>query len=206
MARTSSHPLHVMPLKSTPSSSSSPSSSSMKLKTLIQTLVLSHVCRFIREISRASSILLRALRKKHYHHLLFYPKRTSKKQKKIFFGSFRLHYNWCSSHVVPVSVPVRLPDELYLAYDSTWNSVFSTHSRDNEVNLDEVFVDEEPPQLRGYLEWLEDKVKDGESTNGEEGNDIDKLADMFIASCHEKFMLEKVESLRRFQDMLARSV
>ncbi|ESQ40608.1 hypothetical protein EUTSA_v10014619mg [Eutrema salsugineum] len=216
----------AVPLKSTSSmssqcpSSSSPSSSSMKLKSLIQTLIISHVCHLIREISRASSILVRVLRKKQYNLLSlsssFYPKRASKKQKtNILFGSFRLHYNFCSSHVVPVSAPVRLPEELYLAhlqYDSTWESMYSTESMDG---LDDDSVDDdiqEPSQLSSFLRQLEDgKVKDGKEKEEEEEegkkkmmmmNEIDKLADMFIANCHEKFMLEKVDSYRRFQEML----
>ncbi|KAL1196893.1 hypothetical protein V5N11_024698 [Cardamine amara subsp. amara] len=211
----------VVPLKSTSSSqcssSSSPSSSSMKLKALIQTLIISQVCRLIREISRASSILVRVLRKKQYNLMsvssLLYPKRASKKNKNnILFGSFRLHYNFCSSHVVPVSAPVRLPEELYLAhlqYDSPWDSMHSTESmdgRDDDGDEDEF---QEPSQLSNYLRQLEDKVKDGEEE--EEGkekmmmNEIDKLADKFIANCHEKFMLEKVDSYRRFQERLNRS-
>lgn len=183
----------------------------MKLKALIRTLFISQVCRLIREISRASSILVRVLRKKQCNLLsvssLLYPKRASKKQKNnIFFGSFRLHYNFCSSHVVPVSAPVRLPEELYLAhlqYDSTWKSMHSTESMDGRD--DEEF--QEPSQLSNYLRQLEDKVKDGEEEGKEKMmmNEIDKLADMFIANCHEKFMLEKVDSYRRFQESLNRS-
>lgn len=210
----------AVPLKSTSSmsssqcsSSSSPTTSSMKLKTLIQTLIISQVCRLIREISRASSILVRVLRKKQYNLLsvssLLYPKRASKKQKNnIFFGSFRLHYNFCSSHVVPVSAPVRLPEELYLAHlDSTLESMYSTASMHGLDDDDDDFQ-EPPSQLSSYLRELEDKVKDGEEEEGKEMrmmNEIDKLADMFIANCHEKFMLEKVDSYRRFQEMMNRN-
>ncbi|VVB13493.1 unnamed protein product [Arabis nemorensis] len=182
----------------------------MKLKTLIQTLFISRVCRLIREISRASSILVRVLRKKQYNLLsvssLLYPKRASKKQRNnIFFGSFRLHYNFCSSHVVPVSAPVRLPEELYLAhlqYDSTLESMYSKESL-NGLGDDDVH---EPSQLSSYLRQLEDdEEEDEEGKEVRMMNEIDKLADMFIANCHEKFMLEKVDSYRRFQDMLNRS-
>jgi len=206
-----------MPLKSTSSSmsssqcssSSSPTSSSMKLKSLIQTLIISQVCRLLREISRVSSILVRVLRKKQYNFLsvssLLYPKRVSKKQKNnILFGSFRLHYNFCSSHVVPVSAPVRLPEELYLAHlvhESTWESMYSTESMDGRDD-----DDQEPSQLSSYLRQLEDKVKDGQEEETETMmNEIDKLADRFIANCHEKFMLEKVDSYRRSQGTLNRS-
>ncbi|XP_010452620.1 PREDICTED: uncharacterized protein LOC104734691 [Camelina sativa] len=209
----------ALPLKSTSSMSSSsqcsysssPTSASMKLKSLIQTLILSHVCRLIRDISRASSILARVLKKKQYNLLsvssLLCPKRASKKQKNnILFGSFRLHYNFCSSHVVPVSAPVRLPQELYLAhlqYDSTWESIYSNESMDVRDD-DDV---QEPSQLTSYLRQLEAKVKDDKEEGKEMMmmNEIDKLADMFIANSHEKFMLEKVDSYRRSHEMLNRS-
>ena len=45
---------------------------------------------------------------------------------------------------------------------------------------------------------------DGNPT-AENNDDIDKLADLFIASCHAKFILEKQESARRFKEMLERS-
>lgn len=211
-----------VPLKLTSSMSStqcpssfSQTSSSVKLKSLIQTLIISQVCRLIRKIYRASSILVRVLRKTQYNLLSipssFYPRRASKKQKNnIFFGSFRLHYNFCSSHVVPVSAPVRLPDELYLAhlqYDSTWESMHSTEPMDGLG--DDYGESQEPSQLSSYLKQLEDDTaNDGKEEVEEEGkerkmmNEIDKLADMFIAYSHEKFMLEKVDSYRRFQEML----
>lgn len=207
----------AVPLKSTSSmsssqcsSSSSPTSSSIKLKSLIQSLIITQVCRLIGEISRASSIIVRVLRKKQYNLLSlsssFNPKRaaSTKQKNNIFFGSFRLHYNFCSSHVVPVSAPVRLPEELYLAhlqYDSTWESMHSSESMDVRDDDGEF---QEPPQLSRYLRELEGKVKDGEE-EGEEMvmmNEIDKLADLFIANCHEKFLLEKVDSYRRFQETL----
>ena len=66
-------------------------------------------------------------------------------------------------------------------------------------------------QLSGYLQWLEERKLESETAAGvttmaTEMNEIDKLAEMFIASCHEKFRLEKQESARRFQEMMARSM
>ncbi|XP_010524428.1 PREDICTED: uncharacterized protein LOC104802486 [Tarenaya hassleriana] len=192
----------------------SPSSStSTKLKTLIHNLITHPVYRFIRALNKAKSILLEASKhnssSKNRVLMMFYPRKTSKKQSKILFGSFRLHYNWCSSHVVPVPVPPPVPYPLH------HNSLF-----DPEFPCDDLVVngdnEDRESQLSGYLEWLEEKVGDdcinGDSNNnGEEkereiGDDIDRLADKFIASCHEKFLLEKVESYRRFQEMLARSL
>jgi hypothetical protein len=52
-----------------------------------------------------------------------------------------------------------------------------------------------------YLELSEeDRVEEGAGCN-----EIDRLAERFIARCHERFILEKQASFRRFQEMLARS-
>lgn len=109
---------------------------------------------------------------------------------------------------MPVSAPVRLPEELYLAhlqYDSTWESMYSSESMD--VRDDDDDDVQEPSQLTSYLRQLENKVKDDKEEGKEMMmmNEIDKLADKFIANCHEKFMLEKVDSYRRFQETLKRS-
>ena len=60
-------------------------------------------------------------------------------------------------------------------------------------------------ELAGYLQWLEEKAHDDDNDE-QEINEIDVLADMFIANCHEKFRLEKQESDRRFEEMLARGL
>ncbi|KAF3442631.1 hypothetical protein FNV43_RR16547 [Rhamnella rubrinervis] len=201
------YPLQVFSVK-LPSSSSSSTSSSMELKNLVHTLIFSHVCRFIRALSKAKSkalsILIHLLRENQPMRLIYTTRKNKKKNKnaKMFFGSFRLHYNWCSSsHVMPVAAPVY--DGLSVThsyYDSSWNSEVSTeHSQ--------YFEDCPESQLSGYLQWLEDKKVHDESDDAAvDVNEIDRLADLFIASCHEKFILEKQESYRRFQEMLARSM
>ena len=179
------HSFHVFSMKSP----SSTFQQSMKLKTLIHTLIFSHLCRIARALARAKSILIDVLKENHLMHM------KKKKQKKIF-GSIRLHYNWCSSHVMPVSTPVLdgfSTSQLY--YDSTWNSIIPPECEDMAER-----------QLSGYLHWLEEKKVHDNSTVQPDMNEIDKLADMFIANCHEKFRLEKQESYRRFQEMLARSM
>ncbi|KAF7804134.1 uncharacterized protein G2W53_043245 [Senna tora] len=162
-----SHPLQLK----------SPSSTliSTKLKSLINTLIL---CRIIRGVSKVKAIIL---------DILGHTQALEDKKKKIILGSFRLHYNWCSSnsksssHVLPVPAPV---------YDGLpSNRFYYSEESDN-------------PELAGYLQWLEEKVEDKEINN----ENIDVLAEMFIANCHEKFRLEKQESDRRFQEMLARSI
>ncbi|KAH7512402.1 uncharacterized protein LOC107432344 [Ziziphus jujuba] len=210
------HPHQVFSLKF-PSSSSS-TISSMEIKQLAHTLIFSHLCRFIRALSKAkskaTSLLINFLKENKPMQLLYTTRKNMIKNKeknkkaKIFFGSFRLHYNWCSStHVLPVPAPVYdgLMDTQFY-YDSTWHSVIPTMS-------EQVVEDCPESQLSGYLEWLEKKdVHDKTTSMGDQSeavvdiNEIDRRADLFIASCHEKFMLEKQESYRRYQEMLARSM
>ena len=173
------HSLHVFSMKPQPSPSTL---SSMKLKTLIHTLISSHLCRLARALSKAKSVLIQILKEIQLIEFTIYPIKKNKNKNKLFFGSFRLHYNWCSSHALPTS---------HAYYDSTWNSIVTNDMVESE--------------LSGYLHWLEEKVHES-SRVVDEVNEIDKLADMFIASCHEKFMLEKQESYRSFQEMMARSV
>lgn len=182
------HPLQALSMKS----SSSSTLSYMKIKTLIHSFIFSHVCRVIRALSKAKSIIVEVLKDNQPIHHFIYPKKNKNKKymTKILFGSFRLHYNWCSSHVMPVPAPVL--DEFtatHLYYDPSWNSIISTEKCEDHGPESE---------LSGYLQWLEEK--------GNNANEIDRLADVFIANCHEKFRLEKQESYRRFQEMLARSM
>jgi Cotton fibre expressed protein len=101
--------------------------------------------------------------------------------------------NYGSLHILPVV------DQAY--YDADWNSIIPT---------------EDITPLSGYLEWLEDRSSD-EATNiddeeevGEDGyndgSDINRRAESFIARCYERFKLEKQESYRRYQEMMARSL
>ncbi|GER47243.1 septation ring formation regulator EzrA [Striga asiatica] len=193
--------IHISPNIIKPQSPSTPSSSSitnsMKLKTLLQTFVFSHVYRVARALTRAKSVIIELLRHMHYIRILeLSRKKRSKKsgQKKLFFGSFRLHYNWCSSD-----------SSSYVCYDSSWNSGFQKMTRVGP-DFDEVRLESMNSELSKYLQWLEEKGCGGYDGDGDEGIEIDKLADLFIANCHEKFRLEKQESYRRFQEMMARSV
>ncbi|KGN51368.1 uncharacterized protein LOC105435523 [Cucumis sativus] len=155
----------------------------VKFKTFIHTIIFSQFCRLARAISRAKSTVVHIL-KKSYHY-------KDKNKNKIFFGSFRLHYNWCSSHVMPVPDPIWELGHFY--YDHATSTAA------------------DGSQLSGYLQWLEERKLESETMTTATGttaemNEIDKLAEMFIASCHEKFRLEKQESARRFQAMMARSM
>ncbi|GMI71161.1 hypothetical protein like AT3G57950 [Hibiscus trionum] len=176
--------------------SSSSSLRSMKIKAQVQTLIYTQACRLIRAFSKAKSIVTHIY--KQNNPIQFLISNSSKKKykhKKLFFGSFRLHYNWCSSHVTPVPAPV-------LEWCDNSNSAAATHFFCDSTGQENAMESE----LSGYLQWLEENKVDDESNCETDMNEIDELAEMFIANCHEKFMLEKQESYRRFQEMMARSV
>lgn len=107
-------------------------------------------------------------------------------------NSITVRMNYSSLHILPVG------DQAY--YDADWNSVIPS---------------EEIVPLSGYLEWLEDRssdetTNDDENDNGDDGcndgSDINRRAESFIARCYEKFKLEKQDSCRRYQEMMARSL
>ncbi|XP_061346431.1 uncharacterized protein LOC133292064 [Gastrolobium bilobum] len=194
--------LHLLQVFSVKSSSPSSSLSSMKLKRIIHTLIVSHMCRIIRALSKVKAVIVEIFKDNPTIHFP-YPsqkKHCNTRKKKIIMGSFRLHYNWCSSkssHVLPVPEPV-------------YEGLFATHLCHDSTTPEQQGGDDCPEsQLAGYLRWLEEKkVQDDNNgaNNEKEMNEIDMLAEMFIANCHEKFKLEKQESDRRFQEMLARSM
>ncbi|KAK4800489.1 hypothetical protein SAY86_020976 [Trapa natans] len=188
----------------------SPKSSGLEVSTQIGNPVrsLAPSCAFhiFWALSRAKSFLVKTTHKKL--QLLFHTLLTKKNRdkNKLYFGSYRFHYNWCSSssssHVQPFPAPILdgfSTSHIYY-YDPTWNSMISVEPVADSTG--------EPTQLSKYLEWLDEKGNDKEPKNGPadlEGSsdEIDKLADVFIAKCHRMFILEKQESYRRFQEMLA---
>jgi len=168
----------------------------MKLKRIIHTLLVSHLCRIIRALSKVKDFIVEILKDNNNSTINFtyYPSSHKKRnniRKKIILGSFRLHYNWCSSkssHVLPV------PERVY-------EGLFDTSEQPKSEDCPD-------SHLAGYLQWLEEKKKVQEGTKEKEivNENIDMLAEMFIANCHEKFKLEKQESDRKYQEMLARSI
>ncbi|XP_008782877.2 uncharacterized protein LOC103702293 [Phoenix dactylifera] len=173
-----------------------PSSTSRKIKALLHAYVFRYVRHVVQAITSAKSMVMELLSKKSTMAANHTIKLRRKRNKKLL-SSIRLHFNWSSSHVIPVPEPTSMEDfdmsRMY--YDSTWNSIISTEEGEEDM---------EPP-LSGYLRWLEEK--NSEASAGDDcGSEIDRLAEKFIASCHEKFRLEKQESYRRYQEMLARSM
>lgn len=206
------HPLHSFSLKS-PSSSTQLASS--KLKNVLQTFIFSQLYRIVRALAKAKSIVIQVL--KDIQLLQFIQlsmKKSSKSLKtKLFVGSFRLHYNWCTPHVLPAPLPqldhhrqgYYSSNDWY--YDSSWNSATDIPSTDSseEFMVAHQELHSSSSQLNGYLNWLEER-EEYRHHHHHQVNDIDKLADMFIANSHEKFRLEKQESYRRFQEMMDRSI
>ncbi|KAF6151808.1 hypothetical protein GIB67_010382 [Kingdonia uniflora] len=103
------------------------------------------------------------------------------------FGVTKVNSSWRFSSSLVLPEPVM---EGY--YDSTWNV---------EIVPGDEYQDALDSELSGYLHWVEEN-----SSNNDDLEEIDRLADEFIESCHEKFRLEKVESYRRYQEMMARSM
>ncbi|EPS62735.1 hypothetical protein M569_12057, partial [Genlisea aurea] len=77
-----------------------------------------------------------------------------------------------------------------------WSSSYR-NPRGNSMDFDSMQAADD---LEKYLE----RISGGD--DGEQCHEIDRMAESFIAKCHEKFRLEKQESYRRFQEMLAGSV
>ncbi|CAM8976921.1 unnamed protein product [Rhodiola kirilowii] len=160
---------------------------SMKLKAILRALIASHIRRAIHSLSKMKLIIIDIkdiFLLGHLNRPKFNTRnvRKTKKTRTInLHGSFRLHYNWCSSsHVAPEP-----PNTTILEAKSS-DGIF--------------FPVDDSSELPGYLHWLDEKREI------DEANEIDKLAEMFIANCHEKFWLEKQESYRMFQEMMARSI
>ncbi|KAF5195568.1 cotton fiber protein [Thalictrum thalictroides] len=157
----------------------------------------------LRALTKMKSMVMQLLNKdkesSNTSYLDTIKKMKTRKKKKKFFSTITMHYNWCSNNsVIPMPQPEVVVDEghsIHDYYDSTWNATL--------VEGEDYGQDGLGPQLSGYLQWLEEKVPENCT---EDVDEIDKLADKFIASCHEKFRLEKQESYRRYQEMLARSM
>ncbi|KAF7011432.1 hypothetical protein CFC21_025746 [Triticum aestivum] len=96
-------------------------------------------------------------------------------------------------------------------YAAEWNAVVPATAAAVEEEVVEVCDD---TAECGYLCWLEEERSSGGVPAGEDDgaeaspavNEIDRLAEKFIARFHAKFLLEKQESYRRYQEMIARSI
>ncbi|KAJ4791944.1 cotton fiber protein [Rhynchospora pubera] len=176
-----------------------PSPLFLKIKYLLHAYIFRHTNCGIRALQNLKSTVDTILYKKTRGVIKYMIKLRGANNNKMkntkAVNSITVHVNYSPLQIIPVA------DQAY--YDADWNSIIPT--------------DEMAP-LSGYLEWLEDKSldettnddgddDDGDSDNGcDDGRDINRRAESFIARCYEKFRLEKQESYRRYHEMMARSL
>ncbi|XP_042414853.1 uncharacterized protein LOC122003959 [Zingiber officinale] len=163
-------------------------STSLKIKIFIKSYVIQHV----RHAVRATKSMFMEL----FHQKSTYIIKIHKFCKHRRRSKSHVHHS--SSHIIPIPEPPCNSEEFFdvsqcLYYDATWNSMISSEDMDGDPI--------EPPPVEEKNRGRNEKDNDNEG-----GNEIDRLAEKFIASCHEKFRLEKQESYRRYLEMLARSV
>ncbi|MQM11974.1 hypothetical protein Taro_044886 [Colocasia esculenta] len=179
-----------------------PTSIPMRIKTLLQHHVFPYMFHVAEALAKLRSAVSELLKKKNadpYSFKISRRRRKRQQQQQQLFPTIQMHYSWSSSHVLPVP---ELPssegiDPAHLYYDSTWNSVINASGEGN-YGVEQ--------QLSGYLHWVEERQQEVSMVDQDDVDEINRLAEKFIASCHEKFRLEKQESYRRYQEMLARSI
>ncbi|XP_062185112.1 uncharacterized protein LOC133888767 [Phragmites australis] len=191
-----------------------PSSISPKISTILQSHVYPRVGHVFRVLARFKSLLLDALgktksgerrRTSSSKHAISYRSRSEKRTKITSF--MKPHLTWSGSS----SAWAEELDANHVCscYESTWNAVVPAPAAVEGGRGDGT------AEYCGYLCWLVEEVPDevlvveeaGEDVDGVNGvNEIDRLAEKFIARCHAKFLLEKQESYRRYQEMMARSM
>ncbi|CAN6195392.1 unnamed protein product [Urochloa humidicola] len=187
----------------------------LKIRRLVRAFISKHIGRAALAMGGATAMLLGLLSKKAAGGVIelrrkMKPKRRQGRDNKDDPPSIcvEMHLNllpptWLSSSPWPeletTAAMEPLEAGLYCSYyDPSWNTVIPA-----ELQL---------PPIAGYLEWpdedrhMEEEDDDGDGEDGGGCNEIDSLAERFIARCHERFMLEKQESYRRYQEMLARSL
>ncbi|KAF0909787.1 hypothetical protein E2562_000108 [Oryza meyeriana var. granulata] len=199
------HLLHVKPFPSPPPPHSG-DLKIIKIKHLLHAFVLKHGGRLAVALGGAKALLLNIARGSV--SLRDKIKRRKKTKKPRCHGGSGNDGDTMTMHLkllLPAGVPPLTPSETAVVepfdaelayYDSSWNTM---------VPAEEQLL----RPISGYLSWPEQEEEEenlGEDEEEDEQNEIDRLADKFIARCHERFMLEKQESYRRFHEMLARSL
>ncbi|KAJ3693168.1 hypothetical protein LUZ60_008648 [Juncus effusus] len=208
-----------------------PSPFFIQIKFLLNAYIFPYTNRAIRAVKNLNSIA----KELFYNNLTLITKYfiklrgEIKERKKIIINSITMHINYSSSlHIVPIN-----SEQVY--YESSWNNPiipieepplagylqwFDKSSNkmtddqrdcDNEKSSDEMtYYQSDYDGDKSFDEMIDDQ-RDYDSDNrgdscGDNSIDIDRLAESFISSSYEKFMIEKQESFRRFQEMMARSL
>lgn len=184
------------------------------IRSIVHAFVSKHAGRVAMALGGARAMLLDLLSKKQAARVEARRKKIKRKQRGkknkdppcCICGCVQVHHNllpssWSSSSSKTAAVVVEPlePGLLHCSYyDPSWNTEIPP-----ELQL---------PPITGYLEWPDDEeygIVEDDDDSQEDGGDyheIDSLAERFIARCHKRFMLEKQESYRRYQEMLARTM
>ncbi|KAG8043839.1 hypothetical protein GUJ93_ZPchr0458g22303 [Zizania palustris] len=207
-----------------------PSSISPKINSKFHSHIYPQVGHVVRALAKLRSFLLDVLSRKSSatttrgggkKYAIGYSSRPAKSGKfSKVAGFMKLHFTWASATSI---TPARAKDldvryfHAHSHYDgSTWNVVVPADVEELRGGCGDDADD------FGYLCWLEEERSsssddaipaEGEYGGGDGGgdgnittNEIDRLAERFIARCHAKFLLEKQESYRRYQEMMSRSI
>lgn len=170
-----------------------------------KSLIFNHLKRAIHKTRPLLSPLLKI---KHY----FFGNDENEDDKRLrrssVYSSLRWRYYWSTSnHVRPLPEPILVlqGSANYYIEGEEVDIVSCSSSPCNKTMVvlpdDQVEVEEGSYSEAGTPPWCTSQRYDGMDMD-----DINRLAEMFIANCHEKFVLEKEESYRMYQDMLARGL
>ncbi|TKW24088.1 hypothetical protein SEVIR_3G029900v4 [Setaria viridis] len=200
-----------------------PSSISPKISTILQSHVYPRVGRVLRALARFKSLVLDAVgktkrdaRRKQQQHAIGCRSRSSSRKgsKQLVTSGFIMKppLAW-SGRLSPARAEALDSNyHVYPSLESAWNAAVPVPAPAGE---DDGMA---AAEYCGYLRWLEEEMPDVEVLVVEEeeeedvvgaggGNEIDRLAEKFIARCRARFLLEKQESYdRRCQEMIARSM
>ncbi|RLM75581.1 hypothetical protein C2845_PM15G24550 [Panicum miliaceum] len=203
-----------------------PSSISPKISTILQSHVYPRVGRVLRALARFKSLLLDALgdtkrgargKKRHAAIRCRSPSSSRKRSKQVAASVFmKPHLAWSgglSSSPARAAAALDASYHVYPCLESAWNAVVPAPAGVAGGGEDGAAAAE----YCGYLRWLEEEMPDEVMVVEEEeeeeedvdggGNEIDMLAEKFIARCRANFLLEKQESYdRRCQEIIARSI
>ncbi|XP_066342923.1 uncharacterized protein [Miscanthus floridulus] len=207
---------------------SSSSGISPKISTILQSHVYPRFGRVLRALARVKSALLDALgktkwgtrrrRRKQLQQHRAKKRRSSSRHGGCSFAKRPPHLTWSgggglSPARTAAEMALDVDYHVYPSYESVWNAVVAPAA-----------AAAAPGECCGYLRWLEEEMPDevvvmeDDDDEGEEddsyidgaaaagGNEIDRLAEQFIARCRANFLLEKQESYDRCQEMIARSL
>ena len=201
-----------------------PSSISPKISSILQSHVYPRVGRVLRALARFKSLLLDALgetkrgaRAKKRRAIRCRSRSSSsrkRRSKQVASAFMKPHLAWSgglSSSPARGAAALDASYHVYPSLESAWNAVVVPAGPAGDGTA-------AAAEYCGYLRWLEeemppDDVMAVEEEDDEEedvdggGNEIDILAEKFIARCRANFLLEKQESYdRRCQEIIARSI